>query len=54
VGNIVLGIIPVLGWILMPFYNIGILVLGIIGLINGFGGKVKHLPVIGKLFTIIK
>jgi uncharacterized membrane protein len=54
VGNIVLSIIPVLGWILMPFYNIGILVLGIIGLINGFGGKVKHLPVIGKLFTIIK
>lgn len=53
VGNVILGIIPVLGWMLMPVFGIGILILGIIGLINGFGGKAKPLPLIGR-FSIIK
>lgn len=52
-GNVILGIIPVIGWMLMPIFESGILVLGIIGLINGFGGKAKRLPLIGK-FTILK
>ena len=52
-GNMVLGFIPVVGWALMPIYGVGILILGIMGLINGFGGKAKELPLIGKL-TIIK
>jgi uncharacterized membrane protein len=52
-GNVILGIIPVIGWMLMPIFGIGILVLGIMGLINGFGGKAKPLPLIGK-FTILK
>ncbi|NMA69060.1 MAG: hypothetical protein GX958_06550 [Desulfitobacterium sp.] len=52
-GNVVLGFIPVIGWVLMPIYGVGILILGIMGLINGFGGKAKELPLIGKL-TIIK
>jgi uncharacterized membrane protein len=52
-GNMVLGIIPIIGWILMPIFGIGVLILGIMGLINGFGGKVKRLPVIGK-FNILK
>ena len=52
-GNVILGIIPVIGWMLMPIFGIGILVLGIMGLINGFGGKAKRLPLIGK-FTILK
>lgn len=53
-GYIVLAIVPIIGWILMPIFSIGVLILWIIGLINGFGGKVKHLPIIGKLFTILK
>ena len=52
-GNVILGIIPVIGWMLMPIFGIGVLVLGIMGLINGFGGKAKRLPLIGK-FTILK
>lgn len=52
-GNIILGIIPVIGWMLMPFFGISVLILGIMGLINGFGGKAKPLPLIGK-FTILK
>lgn len=52
-GNMILGIIPVIGWMLLPIFGLGILMLGIIGLINGFGGKAKQLPIIGK-FTILK
>lgn len=52
-GNLILGIIPVIGWMLMPIFGIGILILGIMGLINGFGGKAKPLPLIGN-FIILK
>jgi uncharacterized membrane protein len=52
-GNVILGIIPVIGWMLMPIFGAGVLILGIMGLINGFGGKAKQLPLIGK-FTILK
>lgn len=52
-GNIVLGIIPVIGWVLLPIYAIVILAFVVIGMLNGFGGKAKQLPVIGK-FTLIK
>ena len=52
-GNVILGIIPIIGWMLMPIFGLGVLALGIMGLINGFGGKVKRLPIIGK-FDILK
>jgi len=52
-GNVILGIIPVIGWMLMPVFGLGVLALGIMGLINGFGGKAKRLPLIGK-FSILK
>ena len=52
-GNIILGIIPIVGWILMPIYAVVIFVLAIMGLINGFGGKAKRLPVFGK-YDILK
>ena len=52
-GNVILGIIPVIGWMLMPVFGIGVLILGIMGLVNGFGGKAKRLPLIGR-FDILK
>jgi len=52
-GSVILSIIPVIGWILLPIFGLGVLALGIMGLINGFGGKSKRLPLIGK-FDIIK
>lgn len=52
-GNIILGIIPIIGWILMPLFLIGVCIFGIMGLINGFQGKAKRLPLFGQ-FTIIK
>lgn len=51
-GNVILGMIPVVGWLLLPFFGIAVLILGIVGLINGFGGQAKELPLIGK-FRII-
>lgn len=53
IGNIILGFIPVIGWILLPVYAVAILVLAIMGLVNGFGGKAKQLPILGK-YKIIK
>lgn len=52
-GNIILGIIPILGWILLPVFGIAVFVFFIMGLINGFQGKAKKLPLFGK-FTILK
>ena len=49
VGSVILGFIPILGWILLIFYPLVILALGIYGLINGLNGKATELPVIGKI-----
>jgi uncharacterized membrane protein len=48
VGSVVLSVIPIIGWILLPFFALGVFILGVIGLINGFTGKGKALPIIGK------
>ncbi|HHX74640.1 MAG TPA: hypothetical protein GX699_07035 [Firmicutes bacterium] len=53
VGCFILGMIPILGWLLLPFYSIAIFVLFIIGLVTGLNGKAKPLPLIGK-FQLIK
>lgn len=52
-GNFILGIIPIIGWILMPIFGIGVLIVAIMGLINGLNGNAKDLPVIGK-YRIIR
>ncbi len=52
-GSMILSMIPIIGWLLLPIFALGVFVLAIMGLINGFGGKVKELPLIGK-FRIIK
>lgn len=52
-GSIILSIIPIIGWILLPFFGLFVFVLAIMGLINGFGGKGKPLPLIGK-YQLIK
>lgn len=52
-GSIILSLIPIIGWILLPFFSIGVLILGIIGLINGLSGKAKEIPLIGR-FRLLK
>lgn len=54
VGNLVLGMIPILGWILLPLYSLAIFVLAVLGLVNTLNGKAKKLPVIGKINLINK
>lgn len=53
IGGIVLGIIPIIGWILLPFFYIAVFILALMGLIGALNGKAKELPVIGK-YSIIK
>ena len=48
VAGIVLGFIPVLGWLLWMALWIFIVVLAIIGIINALSGKTEPLPLIGK------
>lgn len=52
-GSIILSFIPIIGWLLLPFFSIAILVFAILGLVNGLNGKAKELPIIGK-FKLIK
>lgn len=52
-GHIILGLIPILGWIIGIFFSIAIGVLAIMGLVNTLNGKAKELPVIGK-FQILR
>lgn len=52
-GNIILGIVPVVGWVLMPFFSLVVFIVGVMGLVNTLQGKAKELPVIGK-YKILK
>lgn len=49
----VVGMIPVIGWIVSLVGNIAIFIFSILGLVNVFNGKAKELPLIGK-FKILK
>lgn len=53
VGSFVLTFIPIIGWIILPFFSLAVLILAILGLVNGLQGKAKRLPIFGK-YTIIK
>ena len=53
VGNLILGILPIIGWVLIPLFSIAIFVFGFIGLINGINGQAKELPIIGQ-YTLLK
>lgn len=46
--QVVLGIIPVIGWILIPFVSLGILIVAIIALLKALKGERYQLPIIGK------
>jgi len=45
-----LVVIPVLGWIAMPFVGLFILVLWVMGLISAINGQMKPVPVLGEYF----
>ncbi|WP_181349671.1 DUF4870 domain-containing protein [Thalassobacillus sp. CUG 92003] len=52
--NVVGTIIPIIGWLfILPFGNLLVFILAIIGIISAAKGEMKPLPVIGK-YTLIK
>lgn len=52
-ANIVLSVIPIIGWILLPFVNLAIFVFVILGIINAANGHNKPLPLFGNI-SILK
>ena len=46
--HIVLTLIPVIGWILVPFVSLGFLVIWVILLLKALKGERFQLPIIGK------
>ncbi|GEM_PF-370425 len=52
-GNTILTIIPILGWILIPFFSLFVIILAVMGILNAVNGKAKDLPLIGQ-YRIIK
>ncbi|MGA2834842.1 MAG: hypothetical protein ABSE55_17405 [Terracidiphilus sp.] len=47
--NIVLGVIPVIGWVIIPFVNLVLLVIWVYVLIKALNGLRFKLPLIGDL-----
>src|SRR5687767_4363843 len=47
---VVLGIIPVIGWIAIPFVSLAVFVLAVIGLIAAASGQLKPVPLLGEQF----
>jgi uncharacterized membrane protein len=47
--NIVLGIIPIIGWLLLPIVNLFLLVVAIIYMVKASKGQSNPLPLVGKL-----
>jgi len=52
--NFILMAIPILGWMLVPFLNLALMVLFVIGANNALSGKKVSLPIVGGLSSIIK
>ncbi|WP_245394424.1 hypothetical protein [Isachenkonia alkalipeptolytica] len=52
-GNTILTIIPILGWIIIPFFSLFVIILGVMGILNAINGKAKDLPLIGQ-YRILK
>lgn len=50
-GGIVLAIIPVIGWALLPFFYLTIVIFAILGIVAAVGGKQKPLPVLGAKYA---
>ncbi|MFO7952772.1 MAG: hypothetical protein R6U91_08230, partial [Bacillota bacterium] len=48
IAILIVGIIPILGWIISIVGTIVLLVFMIIGIVNAVSGQTKELPIIGK------
>ena len=48
-GHIVLGMVPVLGWVILPFFSLAIFVVAVICAVKAFQNQEFKLPVLGDL-----
>lgn len=48
-GHIVLGMVPFLGWVILPFFSLAIFVVAVICAVKAYGNQEFKLPVIGEL-----
>lgn len=48
VADSIIGMVPILGWVIAPLLAIVLVVLFVIGIMNAVAGKEKELPLIGK------
>ena len=46
--GIVLAVIPILGWIMLPFVQLGIFIMAVIAAVKAYGKNYFKLPVIGN------
>lgn len=53
IAVMVVGVIPIIGWLIALLAPLFITVLAVIGIVNAAGGKAKELPLIGK-FQLLK
>jgi len=51
VALFIIGMIPVLGWIVSFLGSIILLILWVLGLINAINNEIKPVPVLGKYFV---
>ncbi|MCK5211899.1 DUF4870 domain-containing protein [Candidatus Parcubacteria bacterium] len=53
-GSIILGFIPILGWIILPFFSIASFAFCVLGIINAAQNEKKELPFIGTYAKKLK
>jgi uncharacterized membrane protein len=49
VGHTVLTIIPILGWIILPFFSLAIFILAVVAAIKALQNKKWQIPIIGPM-----
>ena len=47
VASMILGFIPVIGWLIIAIAEIGLLILWIVGMVYAFSGEMKQIPLVG-------
>jgi uncharacterized membrane protein len=45
----IIGMIPFIGWILLPFITLGVIIIWVILVVKAYGGQKFQLPIIGKI-----
>jgi uncharacterized membrane protein len=49
IGHIVLGMVPFIGWLILPFFSLAVLIVAIVAAVKAFQGSKIMLPVIGAM-----